>query len=110
MALVTREDIGTDGIYTIRTLNNKLTVNSLFLFLNTLNSALNNDFRLSLDDGNTWESWLNLTDINIRAIDIDINVKLVIQVRYSPNASYLLINNAGDLNLINAAGDAILIS
>jgi hypothetical protein len=110
MALVTREDIGEDGIYTIKTLFAPLTVNMLFTFLNTLNPSLNRDFRLSLDNGATWQSWLDLTDENIRAININPSIKVVIQVRYSPNASFLLINDSGDVNLINDSGDAILIS
>lgn len=110
MATVTREDIGTNGIYTIKTLFVSLTINTLFTFLNTLNPSLNRDFRISIDDGSTWQSWLDLTDINIRSINVENGVKLILQVRYSPNASYLLINDAGDLNLINDTGDAILIS
>lgn len=110
MALVTKQDIGSDTIFTITTSFSKLTVNSLFTFLNHLNPVLANDFRLSLDNGSTWESWQDLTDVNIRAISIDISVSLVAQVRYSPNASYLIINDAEDLMLKNDSGDAILIS
>jgi len=110
MAIVIKQDIDADSIYTIKTLFSKLTVNVLFTFLNTINDALNRDFRLSLDDGSTYGSWLDLTDENIRNISINPNVKLAIQVRYSPNASYLLINDAADLLLINNGGDATLIS
>lgn len=110
MALVTLENLGSLDVYTIKTSFVDLTVNSLFTFLNTLNSANNNDFRLSLDDGVSWGSWQDLTDANIRNISVDRGIKLVAQVRLSSFESYLLINDGGDTLLINDVNDSLLIS
>ena len=110
MALVTLENVGSVDIYTIKTSFVDLTVNSLFTFLNTLNPSNGNDFRLSLDDGVSWGSWQDLTDVNIRSIEVDRGIKLVAQVRLASFESYLLINDGGDTLLINDDDESLLIS
>ena len=106
MATVTKTLDGEDIIYTIYSIYPQITLNSLFTFVN-----YNGYFRISIDNGNTWNAWVLLTEVNLRASEVDIEENtIVVQFRYTISEMLLAINDTPDLLNINDTPDNLRIS
>jgi hypothetical protein len=106
MALVTKEIVDSNLIYTISTLYAPLSINSLFSFI-----GFGENFRYSENGGITWSSWDVLSAENIRAINIESNNEnVVVQFSISIETASLLINDGGDKLDINTGGDNLNIA
>lgn len=100
MASVTKVINESGTTYTISSIYNQIAINSLFSFINY--SAY---FRISRNNGSTWTEWGNLTEENLRAIEVDIESDIVVvQVNYGVSEEFLAINDTDLLN-INDSGD-----